>query len=402
MSGSLISGPFITAGNMIDALAITGQKTNAIAGPNIEYHGHTFPDVRYYPIPKDGLDSPGAIPAFQDTPQVQIVNAVPSTAGTVGNVASPQGVTSGVALTLATNASVGISLNVPYRVFSTGQLATGKLALDLGIETPTVTSGSKTVTVADSTIYRSGQPIIITMVGNSTGTTHLFTYVTGNPTSTTITIADSPLASNSTTARICSGLPGWSNVNGAPQAVRPTFYAPYIAGGAALVWDVTQALERGVSISGSVTALGGSFTVRGADIYGQTQSEVITVASGATTVNSKKCYKIINSVTPSFTNTANTYSVNTIDLFGFAFRSDFWENLDIYNAGAYVTSSTGWTVADKTNPATTTTGDPRGTYSLQSPSNGANRLVVYQTLPFLNIVRATPDNPLFLYGVTPV
>ncbi len=401
MSATTFSGPVITTGNMMDGLATTGQNTDPVAGPDITYHGDSFPDVRYYPIPKDALDNPGVVFSFLNTPEVQAVNAVPATLGSVGNVASPQGVTSGVAMTLATNASLGVTLNVPFQNFATKALVTGKVVLDLGIEAPTVTASNKTITVADSSIYRNGQPIIVTNVGNAAGTTHLYTYVTGTPTSTTITVADAPLASNSTTSRIASGLPGWANTMGAGP-IRPTFYAPYIAGGAALLFDPTQAIERGVSITGSVTALGGNFTITGYDIYGQQQTELLTVVSGASTTLSKKCYKVIQAVTPAFTNTANTYSVNTTDLFGFPFRNDFWENLAVFNAGAFISTSTGWTKGDKTSPATTTTGDPRGTYSLQSPSNGANRLVIYQTLPFLNIVRANPNNPQFLFGVTPV
>lgn len=402
MSASTFSGPLITAGNMMDSLSGATQTTDPVAGPNIEYHGNSFPDVRYYPMPKDALDNPGIIPAFFNTPDVLAVNAIPSTIGTVGNVASPQPAINGVAFTLATNASVGISLNIPYRNFATGAIATGALALDLGIETPTVTSASKNVTVADTSIYRIGQPIIITMVGNAAGTTHLFTYVTGLTSATVMTIADAPLATNSTTTRICSGLPGWANLNGATPAIYPTFYAPYIAGGAGLFFDPTQAIERGVSVAGTVLAAGGSFTIAGADIYGQTQSEVITIASGATTGKSVKAYKIINSVTPSFVDSTHTYSVNTADLFGFPFRSDFWETLAIYYAGVVKTSSTGWTAGDKTSPATTSTGDPRGTYALQTASQGINRLVVYQTLAFQNLGRAGVNTPQLLFGVTPV
>lgn len=403
MAASLFAGPIISMGTMEDALSGAAQLTNPVAGVSLFYHGQGFPDVRYYPIPKDNLDNVGVIFSVYDPSTAVGVNAIPSTAGgSVGNVASPQGTTTGVALTLATNASVGITLNVPYMNFATRQLATGRLALDLGIETPTVVASSKTVTVVDSSVYRSGQPIIISQVGNVTGTAHLFTYVTGAPTSTTITIADAPASSNSTTCRIASGLPGWANSNGVTPAIRPTFYAPYIASGVALVFDETQALERGVSVTGSVGALGGNFTINGADFYGQTQTELLTLISGASTIASRKCYKIINSITPSFTNTANTYSVNTTDLFGFPFRSDLWEMLTLYVAGQSVSSSTGWTKGDKTSPATTTTGDVRGTYSLQSPSNGANRVVFFQTLPFLNSGRASPVNPTFLYGVTPV
>ena len=92
----------------------------------------------------------------------------------------------------------------------------------------------------------------------------------------------------------------------------------------------------------------------------------------------------------------------TQDLFGFPLRNDFWENLDIYFGQTFITSSTGWTKGDRTSPATTSTGDPRGTYSLQTASQGANRLMIFQTLPFQNLVRASAQNPTFLYGVTPV
>lgn len=401
MAGSLVSGPVITAGSMMDSLSGSPQNTDHVAGPNIEYHGNSFADVRYYPMPKDNLDNPGVIPSVVTSPESIVLNAVPSTAGT-GNIAVAQPAINGVALSLATGASVGLSINIPFQNFATKALTTGAVAIDLGIETPTVVSGSKTVTIVDSSVYRIGQPIIITAVGAATGTnSHLFTYITGIPTATTITIADTPLASNSTTTRICSGLPGWANTSGAGP-IRPTFYSPYIAGGAALAFDPTQAIERGVSIAGNAGSTGGAFTLRGADIYGQLQSEVITVASGATTASSKKCYKIIQSVIPSFADSTHTYAVQTTDLFGFPFRSDFWEMLNLFIAGTTASSQTGWTKGDKTSPATTTTGDPRGTYSLQSASNGVNRLVFFQTLPFLNLVRATPSTPQFLYGVTPV
>jgi hypothetical protein len=408
MTASLISGPFITAGNMLDSSPIgTAQNTDPVSGPNIFYHGQSFPDVRYFPLPKDNLDYLGAVYTNYDPSTAVAINAIPSTAGVAGgsaNVASPQPAINGTAFTLATASSVGISINVPYQNFATKAITNGSVLLDLGIESPAVTSGSKTVTVINSSIYRNGQPIIITNVGNAAGTTHLFTYITGLPTATTITIADSPLASNSTTTRICGGLPGWYNLNGGigGVAARPLFYAPYIAGGVGLIFDETQAIERGVAITGTVAATGGAFTIKGADIYGQTQSEVVTLISGASTAKSVKCYKVINSVTPSFVDSTHTYSVVTQDLYGLPFRSDFWEYLAVFFGGNAVSSSTGWKAGDQTSPATTSTGDPRGTYALQTAAQGASRLLILQTLPFNNVGRATPNTPQFLYGVTPV
>lgn len=402
MAASVFNGPLITAGNMLGGLQPGVQNENPVSGPNIEYHGNSFPDVRYYPLPKDALDNAGVIPAFFNTPEVLVINAIPSALGTVGNVASPQPAISGVAMTLATNASVGISLNVPYQNFATKAVVNGNVLLDLGIETPNVTSASKTITVANSSIYRSGQPIIITQVGNAAGTTHLFTYVTALPTATTITVADAPAATNSTITRICSALPGWANGNGVSPPIYPTFYAPYVAGGAGLFFDPTQALERGVSVTGTLAATGGTFTIAGADIYGQTQSEVVTLISGASTAKSVKCYKVIQSVTPGFADSTHTYSVNTADLFGFPLRNDFWEMLVILYGTTSISATTGWTKADLTSPATTSTGDPRGTYALQTSSQGINRLVIYETLPFQNLARSSPANPQFLFGTVPV
>ena len=136
MSVTLNSGPLVTAGNMIDALGqgpSTGsQKTDPVAGPSIFYHGSAFPDVRYYPMPKDALDNPGVIRAFLASSVVKAVDAIPSTLGTSGgpaNIASPQPAISGTAMTLATNASVGVSLNIPYQNFATGLIQTGAVAI---------------------------------------------------------------------------------------------------------------------------------------------------------------------------------------------------------------------------------------------------------------------------------
>lgn len=396
MTATTLTGPLITAGNMMDGLSGSPQNTAAAAGPNLEYHSAGFLDVRYWPLNKEQTGQPGAIPAFYHDPDCITVNAVPSAVG--ATLVAAQRATNGTALALVTGPVAGINLNVPYQNFATRATATGGVALDLGIETPTVTASSKTVTVANSSVYRTGQPIIITHVGNAAGTTHLFTYVVTIPTATSITIADTPLASNSTTSRICTGLPGWANLNGATPARRPTVYAPYISGGPGLFYDETQGVERGVKIS-STAGPGGAFKLSGADIYGQTQTETITLGSGASSGLSLKTYKMINSVVPAFSDTSGNYSVVTQDLYGFAFRSDFWEFAAVSFGGNAVSSSTGWTAGNQTSP--NVNASPRGTYALQTSSQGASRLVIYQNLPFLNVVRSSPDNPSPLFGVTP-
>lgn len=405
MTGTVHSGPIITAGNTMDALQNSAQLTNPSAGPNIEYHGNSFLDVRYLPLNKESIGNLGVIPAVLANPSPIALNVVPVTAGASGNVATAQGVTSGVAMTLASAAAAGISTNVPMLAGAVSftvpdTIVNTAVVMDFGIEAVTTVSGNKTITVGSSATYRIGQPVVIANAGNSAGTVALLTYVTALPSTTTITLADAPLVSSST-VRIGSGLPGWNNLSGAPVQ-RPTFASPNISGGVGLFFDATQAISRGVAITGVASGTGGIFTVAGLDIYGNVQTQAITVAAGANTVKSTKTWKAITSVTSNFTDTSHNYSVNTIDLFGFPFRNDFWETLSIYYAGALITSSTGWVKGDLTSPATTATGDPRGTYALQSASNSSNRLFIIQQLPFLNLVRSNPTAPQFLYGTTPV
>jgi hypothetical protein len=123
-------------------------------------------------------------------------------------------------------------------------------------------------------------------------------------------------------------------------------------------------------------------------------SEVIAAPASATTVNGKKAFKYIASVVPQFTD-AHNYSVGTTDIYGFPIRSDFFGDVAInYNATG-ITASTGYTAAVTTSPATTTTGDVRGTYALQSAADGSKRLMIRQFVLAANIGSTSG-----LFGVT--
>jgi hypothetical protein len=87
--------------------------------------------------------------------------------------------------------------------------------------------------------------------------------------------------------------------------------------------------------------------------------------------------------------------VNTTDIYGFPLRSDFFGDVAInYNATG-ITANTGYVAAVTTSPATTTTGDVRGTYAVQSAADGSKRLLIRQ---FVTPVNATTVTGLF--GVT--
>ena len=159
-----------------------------------------------------------------------------------------------------------------------------------------------------------------------------------------------------------------------------------------------------LAVTTSVATVGANitFTVSGYDIYGYPMTNAITVTSGSTsgtTVNGTKAFKYITSVTPSVTDTTTSYSVGTTDIFGLPLRSDYFGDALIVYPGTgatnVVTSVTGYTAA-VTTTATSTTGDVRGTYALQTASStGTNRLIVRQSPALYNIGSATG-----LFGVT--
>ena len=154
---------------------------------------------------------------------------------------------------------------------------------------------------------------------------------------------------------------------------------------------------RAVSVTGVASGSGGTVTIKGLDAYGYPQTQTITLAAGANTVNTTKTFKVITSVTPNFTDT-HTLSVGTADIFGFGILASFFGDVTITWNNTQITGSTGFVAADTTSPATATTRDVRGTYAVQSASDGTKRLMMKVT-PSLMAILANPTTGLF--GVTP-
>lgn len=128
-------------------------------------------------------------------------------------------------------------------------------------------------------------------------------------------------------------------------------------------YDPTKAWSCVIQITGSASSTGGNFLVKGWDIYGQPMTEVIAGPAGATSQNGKKAWKWIQSVTPQFTD-AHNYSVGTTLLTGLNLAADAAGYVTIWLSGTGYTANPSITAADTTNPATTTTGDVRGTTTL--------------------------------------
>lgn len=425
MAASIIDGPFFRYGNLSRILQNMFSSeavgdSNPDSGPDGVFQGTGFLDCRYW-FQKDRVQgSKGIVPAFLGQPYYRSVAQIPA-ALSASNIAGAANVTSGTAMTLAA-ASLGVTKNVPYVQFSNvvngGTVATAAIALDFGFGFGNVTSGSTTITVADATLYKVGMPLVIGGVGNSGGTVPLLTYITAITAATpSITVADKPLATN-TTAPIGTGNLWYpSGTIATPQIMEPTAHAPMLAAGPSFLLDPRQAIARGIRITGVSGGSGGTFTVLGADIYGQSMSETITVGSGASTGYSNKTYKYILSVTPNFTD-AHNYSVGTTDLFGLAFYAQSWDDTAVCWASATMTSSTGFTAGDATNPATATTGDVRGTIqtgatgpgsgigsnasngSLSSLAMTGRKLTMDQMIPVWNAVSAFSDTSAYVFGQT--
>ena len=140
-------------------------------------------------------------------------------------------------------------------------------------------------------------------------------------------------------------------------------------------YDNSSLLSRCISITGVGAGAGGNFLVTCADAYGYQWTQLVTVAAGVNTVATLKAAKYVISVVPQFTDPQN-YSVNTTDTFGLPIRAAVFSETIIHWNETLITANTGFVAAVTTNPSTNLLGDVRGTYAVQSASDGTKRLTI--------------------------
>jgi hypothetical protein len=395
MAVTIQSGPIIISGN-----TNATQNSEPDQGPSLTFQGSGLLDPRY-------MGAVGAAPGTKifglyANSYVVSTDAVPVILS-VSRVAAAAATVAATPMALVTAQAAGVSPLVPVLPFGAGASASNlvnALALDFGFCVGNVTSASPTLTLPAGAwrYFTKGQRLLVAGAGASAG--NLFTTVLNTPVpgATTITMADNALTST----------------NGVQVgAAHPTLNCawPFINAGTISLFDPTQGVARAVSITGPSGSTAQNFVVRGYDVYGQAMTESIPFAGGAATTNGKKAFKYIASVTPAATDVGHTMSVGTTDILGFNFRSDYWEYVDVFVAGAFVSVNTGWVVTDVTTPATTTTGDVRGTYALQTASNGdgtvtnwaaARRVAMFSSLPIFNSINANNLNYSTMFGNTQV
>jgi hypothetical protein len=140
-----------------------------------------------------------------------------------------------------------------------------------------------------------------------------------------------------------------------------------------------------VDAAGAATA---TLTVTGTDAYGIPMSEAITL-NGTTAVAGKKAFKTITGIASSAT--ATDIFVGTGDVFGLPIRANSRNYVQTAWNGAFVTTGT-FVGAVATDPATTTTGDVRGTFAPADAADATKRLTLW-------VFVLDDDTQTGLYGV---
>ena len=122
--------------------------------------------------------------------------------------------------------------------------------------------------------------------------------------------------------------------------------------------------------------------------------------SNAGIASGVKAFKYILSITTN-ADVATTVKVGTGDVFGLPLRVDSFAYADVVWNNTAVTASTGFVAAVTTSPATATTGDVRGTYAVQSASDGTKKLQVFITCNTATMINNTNSSTFTgPYGVT--
>lgn len=358
MSISAVTGPLIVYGETPAGTGIN-RDYNGDLGPSLFYAGVGILDNRPFYTYMPGQSETSPTYGWFGAGNICTVDYVPSQL-TATNIAGSQTPVSGTAITLVSSNGAGITVSTSITDASTGDTVSGLLLID------SLTFSSASSTISGNILTTGGSVTGTVAVGQElsgtgvTSGTRVIGYITGTGGTGTYLVDTAQTVASTT-------ITGKTGLTGIP-------YIPFGQNLGVRAYSPQGMLGRNVRIT---TASGDTavYTVVGYDVYGYPMSEAIT-ANGATTVSGAKAFKYIKSVTPVGTVGA-TVTVGTGDVFGFPlFSNSFYDVQISWNAGA-IAATTGYTAGVATT-ATTTTGDVRGTYAVQSASDGSKRLSIYQ------------------------
>ena len=357
----------------------------------MSHHGYALQDIRsgfaYVPGNAAGTPTYG-----WNMTTIEAVNQIP-TALSATIIAAAQVPTAGTAMTLASTSVQGLYVNASVRNYATGRTVTGTssaplLALDMNvIATVTMTIASPCVVSLTAHGLPVGTPVVFTTSG---------TLPTGITSGTTYYVIAAGLTLNA--FQVSATLNGAAvNTSGSQSGTQTLTSAQLSWGtpfgiGTATLWNPATAISRNMVATSVGNDSTGTLKVSGYDMYGQAMSETITL-SNASTAAGKKAFKYITSAVPGGTLSGSNLSLGTGDVYGLPVRADYVHDVEVWYNNTLATTET-FVAADQTNPATSTTGDVRGT-TAPGASNGSKRVAIFISVPAVNLASS-----IGMYGVT--
>jgi hypothetical protein len=342
--GQFIDGTGVTDGTFITAFGTgtggvgtyTVNTSQTASSTTIYANGNAFLND---PSSMDlGVGPLGRIYVFDVVPQAAVASniAASQTPAGAGNLTLTAGTS--VRSVVRANGATALQLDCPRAVSVTTATAAA-----VTLSTVVIAGTGGQITFASQAGLVTGQRLTISGTLGGTGTITGYT----NPTTYALTAVTATSATLTTTA------------------------------GAAVVTTAGTPTGLTYTLGASPVVL----TVSGFDYYGQAMSEAITSSAAvSTTVAGKKAFYQISTVAiAGATGTAVTFG--TTQLLGLPVRVTDggyichvgWNNAFAIDGGSLVAAAT--------VPATTTTGDVRGTFSPSSAPDGIKRLVVGIMLP---------------------
>ncbi len=399
MSITALQGPIISYGAAVSPAGYAPDY-NPEQGPCLFWGGSGILDPRPVLTYNPGQNFGNPTAGWLGVTKINTLNVIPATKSTT-LIAAAAHTVAGTPMTLASSTTTGLAVGVSGALLGsvTGATLVNALCIDplVASVTANLTSGSNVMTV---TAVAAGGGVCYnrlaigmvltdsTTAGNLPTGVYISGYGSGNGGIGTYYLSANATATatGDTVTGLFTGI-GNLPVGGGLLASGTLNALPFGSAGTIMMWLPEAMCSRAVSITSTTSQIAGAtFTIVGADVYGQSMTEVITTSgTSATTTSGKKAWKYIQSVTPNTTDGTGSYSVGTLDIVGLPLRSDNFTpvvgtewDLSLYFNSAGIASATGYTAAVTTTP-TASTGDVRGTYALQTAASGTLRLIATQS-----------------------